>query len=1291
MSITITSAANYGTSITVTWNALGGSPTYSVSLSPTGGTSTITTTNTTATFTGFTKGLQYTVTVQSGANSGSQLLDDPNYGMCLWLDVADSSTLTFSGFRRIGNSTVGRIVSAIADKSGQGKNATTTAGFDNPVYVPSVDTSTVNNADYLAYAPTNGTSYRVQSTFPYPALLFRGVSNPDAPGTPDSLNATIAQPASGTPFAMFAVMKSLAAQSFWGSGDDGDTLINYDQYYNVTAFHGATIIDQRISANLMTNYNFVLQGVYNSTSGGTKYINTKLNGTTTGTNTVGTYYHVNNWRICGRQNWSATGYFSEVIIYNRLLTDNEVNMIEGYLATKYGMRSLLPVAHPYYSVPYPDRFATSAGISGGGVKAITAANWGNSIQVSWNPITSTSQYAVALSPAGGTVSTTTTSTTVTFTGFTKGQQYTAYVTDGTTSGVQVVDDPNYGMCLWIDVADATTLTYGAGRTIGTGNYSTVTAIAEKSGLGRTVTVSSGFNAPVIVSNVDVNLVNTSAFSNYNIMGDGSNYRVTQSIIQPALSFRGYYNSSKDSMNVTINQPNTGTPFSMFNFYKPITGGCFFGSLDSPNTLINYSAYLNNTYFRNTILMDERNANTTVTNYGYIIQSLYNSSNSVNGIQYNAKLNGNQVTTTSPGAFYNTSNIVLCGRTNGERQHAYLHETIIYNRLLNVNEINMIEGYLATKYNYQSALPAGHPYKTTAYPGTIATTAGSSGGGTPPVVISPYIRAIKNDSSNGHTFMLKTNGEAYGVGANDFGQLGVGDTTTRTSPTKANVPKGVAQVATGEKTTLFVAKDGTVYAAGKNTSGQCGVGNTSSPVTSPTQLVGLTGKLVTDAAAGTNHGAVVCSDGTLYTFGDNTFGQLGRSGAGTSTPTLVTLANSKLAYSVVCVKNSTVVLCTDGTLQAFGYNGNNELGDGSATNRTTPVVIATTLNKPVAALFGGNSFCAALCQDNSIQTWGLNTNGATGSGQYGTNVSIPTPVAMPAGKTVANIALSNQTGYIVFTDGSVYGFGYQANSALAGTTGTYIVNPVALSLSVDSKTIKNVTATIDSCFAIVDDGTVYVWGLNTAGSFGTGSTSPATSATPVLTLFTSISTSVIPLETVVNPPSISIRPFVESQAITYYWGFDDPSTISSVTLSCIGPGGGVAQLDSNARFYTFSNLTNGADYAGAIVGSDSGGIASVSSLYRVVQPGSLPQPSQNVVFTKVGSSIQVDWTAPLSPNAEVKWYVLSSTDESYTFGIEFYKNTFTSSAISAGTYTWVLRAVNDIGYGTAVYSSPITFT
>lgn len=930
MSITITSAANYGTSITVTWNALGGSPTYSVSLSPTGGTSTITTTSTTATFTGFTKGLQYTATVQSGANSGSRLLDDPNYGMCLWLDVADSSTLTFSGTRAIGASTNARIVTAIADKSGQGKNATLTAGFDYPVYVPSVDLKVATSADYLAYAPTNGTSYRVQAAYPYPALLFRGISNPDAPGVPDSLNATIAQPASGTPFAMFAVMKSMAAQSFWGSGDDGDTLINYAYWYNTVAFHNVVLIDQRISAEQMDNHNFVLQGAYNSTSGGTKYITTKLNGTATGTNTVGNYYHVNNWRICGRQNWSATGYFSEVIIYNRLLTSNEVNMIEGYLATKYGMRSLLPVAHPYYSIPYPDLFATSAGISGGG---------------------------------------------------------------------------------------------------------------------------------------------------------------------------------------------------------PLT-----------------------------------------------------------------------------------------------------------------------------------------------------------------TVISPYIRSTKNDGNNGHIMMIKEQtGEAYGVGSNTDGQLGVGNTNTYTSPVKANVPKRVAQVTTGTWISFFICSDGTVYSAGRNTSGQCGVGNTTSPVTTPTQVVGLTGKIATDAAAGPSHGAIVCSDGSLYTFGDNTYGQLGRSGAGTSTPTLVTLANSKLAYSVICSGNTTIVLCTDGTLQGFGLNSSNQIGDGTTTNRTTPVVINTASNKPVAALFGGNGFCAALCQDNTIQTWGLNWDGATGTGQYSSSsVSTPYPILMPAAKTVANIALATKTGYIVFTDGTVYGFGYQNNSALASTVGTYITTPTVLTLSVGGKTIKNVTATIDSCFAIVSDGTVYVWGLNTNGSFGTGSTSPATSSTPVLTLFTGISSSVTPVQAIVNPPSITIRPFVESQAITYYWGFDDPSTISSVTLSCIGPGGGVAQLNSNARFYRFSNLTNGADYAGAIVGSDSGGIASVSSLYRVVQPGSLPQPSQNVVFTKVGSSIQVDWTAPLSPNAEVKWYVLSSTDDSYSFGIEFYKNTFTSSAISAGTYTWVLRAVNDAGYGTAVYSSPISF-
>ncbi len=178
--------------------------------------------------------------------------------------------------------------------------------------------------------------------------------------------------------------------------------------------------------------------------------------------------------------------------------------------------------------------------------------------------------------------------------------------------------------------------------------------------------------------------------------------------------------------------------------------------------------------------------------------------------------------------------------------------------------------------------------------------------------------------------------------------------------------------------------------------------------------------------------------------------------------------------------------------------------------------------------------------------------------------------------------------------------------------------------------------------------------------------------------------------IVAPPTIDIRPFVESQKITYYWGFSDPSTISSISLSCIGPSGGVARLTSNDRQYTFSNLTNASNYAGAIVGFDNKGNQSISSLYRTVQPGSLPNPPLNVVFTKVGDRIQVTWDAPAVQDSEIKWYFLNSTDNSYSFGIEPFKREFTSTSISAGLYTWALRAVNDSGYGTAVYSSPITF-
>ncbi len=176
---------------------------------------------------------------------------------------------------------------------------------------------------------------------------------------------------------------------------------------------------------------------------------------------------------------------------------------------------------------------------------------------------------------------------------------------------------------------------------------------------------------------------------------------------------------------------------------------------------------------------------------------------------------------------------------------------------------------------------------------------------------------------------------------------------------------------------------------------------------------LNGVSAITLAAGINHSLVLCEDGSLVSWGNNTNGQLGD---GTTTSSLTPV--SVYAYGVlagqVVEKISAggfhnLVACSDGTLVAFGMNTYGQLGNGGNTDSSMPVAVTLTgiLNgKTVTALQAANAHSMALCSDGSIASWGSGSNGILGNG--GTTKS-NVPVAVTASGLASGekfIALAN---------------------------------------------------------------------------------------------------------------------------------------------------------------------------------------------------------------------------------------------------------------------------------------------
>ncbi len=185
-------------------------------------------------------------------------------------------------------------------------------------------------------------------------------------------------------------------------------------------------------------------------------------------------------------------------------------------------------------------------------------------------------------------------------------------------------------------------------------------------------------------------------------------------------------------------------------------------------------------------------------------------------------------------------------------------------------------------------------------------------------------------SDGHTLILKADGSVWAMGNNTWGQIGDGSTTARTTPVQ--VLTGAIAVTAGVGTSFAIKADHSLYAWGYNGSGQLGV----------------SGSYSVPAAVLTNVAAVSASQSANYNFSPQGF---------------------------------TLALLTNGNLMAFGYNAQGQLGNGTTTSATTPILTATN----VIAMAAGNNFSAIVKNDGTLWTCGDNTNGELGLGTSDTTV------------------------------------------------------------------------------------------------------------------------------------------------------------------------------------------------------------------------------------------------------------------------------------------------------------------
>jgi alpha-tubulin suppressor-like RCC1 family protein len=358
-------------------------------------------------------------------------------------------------------------------------------------------------------------------------------------------------------------------------------------------------------------------------------------------------------------------------------------------------------------------------------------------------------------------------------------------------------------------------------------------------------------------------------------------------------------------------------------------------------------------------------------------------------------------------------------------------------------------------------------------------------------VNSFGLGVSSAASNSVTPLAQ---ELYSWGSGNSGRLGIGSTTDRSSPVQVGALNTWSYVAAGGGAFSAATKtDGTLWAWGENSYGALGQNNITLR-SSPVQIGALTNWL--QPSAGFAFCAATKTDGTLWGWGYNTSGQLGLNDVvNRSSPVQVGALTNWLQVSVggLNVPNCAAIK-TDGTLWSWGLGNDGRLGLNNTINRSSPVQVGALTTWAQVAV--GDASCAAVKTDGTLWTWGSGTLGRLG---HNNTISLSSPVQVGALTAWVQVSVGNQHTAAVKTDGTLWmigGNGYQ------GQLGIGTAVPISSPVQVGALTNwLRVSAGGNFCSAIKTDSSLWIWGSGTDGRLGQNDTITRSSPVQVGSLTT----------------------------------------------------------------------------------------------------------------------------------------------------------------------------------------------
>ncbi len=273
--------------------------------------------------------------------------------------------------------------------------------------------------------------------------------------------------------------------------------------------------------------------------------------------------------------------------------------------------------------------------------------------------------------------------------------------------------------------------------------------------------------------------------------------------------------------------------------------------------------------------------------------------------------------------------------------------------------------------------------------------------------------------------------------------------------------------------LIVSKDDKVFAFGNNKYGLLGLGHNNA-IPEPLEINELSGKQIANIFYGYNFVIALSKSGQSYSWGDNTYGQLGN---GTQTadniPKIINGLSGEYIVDISCGNCHSLVLTQTGHVYGFGHNDYGQIGCANNAHQLTPIKINGFNNEKVISVSCGSLHSLALTEYGEVYGWGRNDLGQLGINNV-THQNTPNKVQNLNDVFIEKIICGQNHSLLLSSVGDIYTFGYNNCGQIGNGNTSNLSNPFKI---INSNKFVDIASSILSNISIAEtqNGSCFVWG------------------------------------------------------------------------------------------------------------------------------------------------------------------------------------------------------------------------